>query len=250
MGWIGASEVPHWSVRHVTETGSTNADLLGAARDGAPEGTVLVADHQTAGRGRRDRVWEAPPGSSLLVSILVRPTLPPSRLAVVTHAVALAARDACASVAGVRADLKWPNDLLVGERKLAGVLAESMLGAAGTVDAVVVGLGLNVNWPADGPNDWPEGSTALNVEAGRSVDRDALLAAMLDGLGRLDEPIVVSRYRDELGTLGRQVRVELADELLVGRAVEVRADGALVVAMDDGSRRAVIAGDVVHVRSH
>ena len=249
MGWIGASEVPVWSVRRVAETGSTNADLLAEARAGAPEGTVLVADHQTAGRGRRDRVWAAPPGSSLLVSILVRPTLPPSRLALVTHAVALAARDTCASVADVQPDLKWPNDLVVGERKLAGVLAESVLGSAGVVEAVVVGLGLNVNWPLDARHQWPDGATSLNAEAGHSVDRDQLLAAVLDGLSRLDEPTVVHRYRDELGTLGRHVRVELADEVLVGRAVDVRADGALVVALDDGSRRTVTAGDVVHVRS-
>jgi BirA family biotin operon repressor/biotin-[acetyl-CoA-carboxylase] ligase len=250
MGWIGASEVPLWSVQHVNETGSTNADLLALARAGAPEGTVLVADHQTAGRGRRDRVWLAPPRSSLLASILVRPRLAAARLAVVTQAVAIAAADACVATAGVRAELKWPNDLLVGSRKLAGVLAESVLDPTGAVSAVVVGIGLNVSGPPGDSvsSEWPAGATALELEAGRPIERDDVLAALLDGLARLDQPTVTRRYRAELGTLGREVRVELPDGSFAGRAEDVRADGALVVLLPDGSRRSVTAGDVVHLR--
>src|SRR4051812_27340870 len=108
---------------------------------GAPEGLAAVADHQTAGRGRLGRAWVAPPGASLLLSVLFRPDLAPERLHLTTAAVALAAAEACEAVAGVLPVLKWPNDLLVGDRKLAGVLAESRL------PAVVVGIGLNVNWP-------------------------------------------------------------------------------------------------------
>ena len=112
-----------WSISYIDETGSTNADLLDAAALGAPDGTVLVAAHQRAGRGRLDRRWDAPPGSNLLCSILFLQL--PERLHELTWAVAVAAARACETVAGVRPDLKWPNDLLVDGRKLAGILAQT-----------------------------------------------------------------------------------------------------------------------------
>jgi BirA family transcriptional regulator, biotin operon repressor / biotin---[acetyl-CoA-carboxylase] ligase len=248
MAWVGASEAPRWQVRWVEETGSTNADLLDAARAGAPEGTVLAADYQTAGRGRRDRTWTAPSRSALLVSVLVRPRLAPGRLATVTRAVALAAADACAAVAGVRAAIKWPNDLMVGEQKLAGLLAESVVRPDGTVEAVVVGVGLNVAWPDPVPVEIAGIATALDRECGHAVDRVAMLDALLATLGRLDPDTVERRYRAELATIGREVRAVLVGEELVGRALDVRADGALVIGLADGSRRAVTAGDVVHLR--
>src|SRR5947208_2273673 len=152
-----------WEVRRFAELDSTNRWLLDEARAGAAEGLVVVADHQTAGRGRLGRTWVAPPGSSLLVSVLFRPrSLETGHL--LTTAVAVAACDACEGVAGVAPDLKWPNDLLVGDRKLGGVLAEAE-GAA-----IVVGLGLNVNWPAGAPDT----AVALSHVAGRDVDRARL----------------------------------------------------------------------------
>ncbi|MEA3018492.1 MAG: BirA family transcriptional regulator, partial [Actinomycetota bacterium] len=141
-------------LRWVDETGSTNADLLALARDGAPEGIVLVADHQTAGRGRAGRSWVAPPGSSLLLSVLVRP--PASVAGLSSMAIALAAADAVGDLAGFRPRLKWPNDLVwpgdgtAPDRKLAGILAEAHWPSEHEV-AVVVGIGVNVNWPADLP---------------------------------------------------------------------------------------------------
>ncbi len=138
--WPDGREWPDgWHVTHVPVTGSTNDDLLAAAATGAPDRSVLVADHQTAGRGRLDRRWEAPPGANLLVSILFRTVpSPPSTL---TQRVGLAAIDARRAAAGVDAVLKWPNDLLVGERKLAGILAQRAADGS-----IVVGLGLNVGW--------------------------------------------------------------------------------------------------------
>ncbi|MEM1334906.1 MAG: biotin--[acetyl-CoA-carboxylase] ligase, partial [Actinomycetota bacterium] len=138
----------HWTVREVAETTSTNADLLDEV-DRVPDGpdhVVLRADHQTAGRGRLDRRWEAPPGANLLVSILFRQ--PPARPQVLTQAVAcaaLAAVDRWCSPNGVAAGLKWPNDLVVDDRKLAGVLAQRH-----ETGPVVVGIGLNVGWAPDG----------------------------------------------------------------------------------------------------
>ena len=211
--------------------------MLDEARADAAEGLVVVADHQTAGRGRLGRTWVAPSGSSLLVSVLFRPrALEAGHL--LTTAVALAACDACERVAGVAPDLKWPNDLLVDDRKLGGILAE----AEGAV--VVVGLGLNVNWTSGAP----EGAVALNQLAGRDVDRAALLDELLLSLDvRHGAPDLMDAYRARCSTIGRRLRVELAGGDLAGTAVEIDDDGALVVDVD-GERRRVLAGDVVHVR--
>ena len=245
-----------FEVRRVAETGSTNSDLLALARGGAPEGVVLVADHQTAGRGRLDRSWVAPPGSSLLVSLLLRPAaLRPSQLHAVTVAVALAASDALRREAGFEPVLKWPNDLLVDDRKLGGILAESVASGA-QVEAVVVGMGLNLNWPDDFPPELAATAVAANQVAGRPVDREAVLSSFLtalegryDGLaapGGLEAQAV--EYRARCGTLGREVRVELASGSFAGTATDVTADGHLVVALPDGTTREVTAGDVVHLR--
>jgi BirA family transcriptional regulator, biotin operon repressor / biotin---[acetyl-CoA-carboxylase] ligase len=247
----------------VAETGSTNTDLLDAARQGAPSGRVLVTDHQSAGRGRRGRGWEDPPGSSLLVSVLFRPglALAPVETHVLTMATALSVADSVYDVVGIALDLKWPNDLVVdgggpaGYRKVAGILAESIV-AGGKVEAVVVGTGLNVNWPAsqDLPAELAERATALNHLAGRPLDRAEVLVdwllhldrrwgLVLDGHGQT----VVEEYRDRLSTVGRDVAVQTDDGEVRGRATDVMADGRLVV--DDGTRRHVLAaGDIVHLR--
>jgi BirA family biotin operon repressor/biotin-[acetyl-CoA-carboxylase] ligase len=233
-----------WIVQWVDETGSTNADLLTAARAGAPAGTVLAADHQTAGRGRLGRRWQAPPGSSLLVSLLFHADSTEG-LHRYTQAVGLAAIAACRGVARVEASLKWPNDVLVGPRKLAGILAETAPVDRGI--AVVVGIGLNVTWPHVIPEELVETMTALNLECGEAVDREAVLAAMLVALDSTDWSRIYDRYRAELATLGREVRVEQVGEVVEGVAVDVRADGRLVVQTSSGERE-ITTGDVVHLR--
>lgn len=249
---------PFDDVRRVAETGSTNTDLLALARAGAPEGVVLVTDHQTAGRGRLGRVWEAPPGSSLLVSVLCRPRLPVGRAHLVTVAAGLAAADALADVAGFRPGLKWPNDVVVetpaGTRKLAGLLAEAVV-AGGALDAVVVGMGMNVRWPHPLPEELAATATAANHVAGRDVDRDDVLAAWLAAFGRRYAALhadagvaaTAAAHRAACVTLGRRVAVEVADGVVEGEAVDVDDDGHLVV--DAGGRRTSLAvGDVVHLR--
>jgi BirA family transcriptional regulator, biotin operon repressor / biotin---[acetyl-CoA-carboxylase] ligase len=199
-----------------------------------------VADHQSAGRGRLGRTWEASAGSSLLTSILLRPQLPPDRLHLVTAAVALAASDALADVAGFTPALKWPNDLLVDDRKLAGVLAEADL------PSVVVGIGINLNWDGPVPND----GVAANQVAGRPVDRDAVLDGLLRHLAPRTEDwrSVGSEFRRRCATLGRVVRVDLPDESFTGTAADVSDEGHLLV--DVGMcLRTVAAGDVVHLRA-
>lgn len=230
-------------VRWFDSLDSTNRYALDEARRGAPEGLVVVADFQTAGRGRRGRGWVAPPGASLLVSVLLRPALPPERTPLVAMACGAAMADAVTQVAGFTPGLKWPNDLVVGDRKLAGILAEREGGA------VVVGVGVNVEWH-DFPPEIAETATACNLEAGRAVDRRALLDAFLVGLDarHADFTAVVGEYRSRLATLGRRVRVERSDDALVGRAVDVGDAGQLLVEDERGDVVEVHVGDVVHLR--
>jgi BirA family biotin operon repressor/biotin-[acetyl-CoA-carboxylase] ligase len=249
---MGGGQGTRWDVRRFASIDSTNTALLGAARDGAAEGLVFVADHQTAGRGRLDRRWEAPAGSSLLVSVLLRPSIVPSHAHWVSAAVGRAASDACATVAGVGALLKWPNDLVVGDRKNGGMHAQAVV-EGGSVRAVVVGVGLNVNWPTPLPDELAATATACNIVAGHDVDRDALLEVFLECLGArytaLEWPSMLADVRARSATLGRQVRVELpGDRVLVGRAADVAEDGALLVETRPGEVIRVSVGDVVHLR--
>ncbi len=234
-----------WDVHYVEQTGSTNADLLALARRGAQPGTVVRAGHQTAGRGRLGRRWEAPPGSSLLASILLAAEAVPF-LAVAR--VALAAADACLHLAGVDAGLKWPNDLVVGDRKLAGLLAE----ADGGDPTFVVGIGCNVAWPpsAEHPPELRDLVTALSDHTAEPPDPGVLLDALLARLDawldfRPDEVLVA--YRARCSTLGRTVKVDLAGRSLDGLAAGITPSGELSVANATGTE-VVRAGDVVHVR--
>jgi BirA family biotin operon repressor/biotin-[acetyl-CoA-carboxylase] ligase len=220
-------------VRRFATVDSTNRYLLERAAAGEPDGVVAVADEQTAGRGRLDRAWVAPPGAALLVSVLLRPRLPIERLHLVTLAAGLAAIDAVEALAHADARLKWPNDVVVDDRKLAGILAES--DGAG---AIVVGMGLNVR------GDWFPPELAATATA-CAVDRDELLAVWLRAFdARLDSlDGVLDAARARSATIGRRVRVELAHEEFEGVATDLTSEGYLVV---DG--RTISAGDVIHLR--
>jgi BirA family transcriptional regulator, biotin operon repressor / biotin---[acetyl-CoA-carboxylase] ligase len=245
--WAGA-----WEIRRFAEIDSTNTYVLDQARQGAVEGLVAVAEHQTAGRGRLDRRWESPPGANLLASVLLRPRCAADDLHLCSGAVALAAADACGEVAGVEPVLKWPNDLLADGSKLAGVLAEADFDGT-RLRGVVVGIGLNVAWP--GPAE--AGGTCLD-DARRSaqpVDKGVLLDLLLEGLGRrrplLDDEggrrTMLEEVRRRCATLGQRVQVTLPNEQLTGTASAIDDAGHLVVETRSG-RRLVSAGDVVHLR--
>ena len=255
-------QVPGLSVEVVEESPSTNALVAGRAREGAPEGLVVVTEHQTAGRGRLDRAWTTPARSALTFSLLLRPRVPAEQwpwLPLLTgHAVAGALRSH-AFPAGV----KWPNDVLVDDRKVAGILVERVETPTGP--AAVLGIGLNVRLPADllpVPT-----ATSLLVEAEeRGVDlpaRGPLLVTLLQTLrGAYDDwqeggdaaaDRLRAAYADACVTLGRQVRVELPGaDALVGAAVGVDRHGRLLVEPAEqaagGAAVALSAGDVVHVR--
>jgi BirA family transcriptional regulator, biotin operon repressor / biotin---[acetyl-CoA-carboxylase] ligase len=252
-------------LRWVAETGSTNADVSAAISDRASPGDpiVLVADHQTAGRGRLQRSWEAPPGTSVLMTVgLPVDDVPPRRRTLLTSALALAVTD-------IRSELsvKWPNDLVVpapadpaaddpvGYRKVGGILAE-VHELAGAGAWALLGIGLNVNWPSI-PAELESSATSLNLVVGHEVDREDLVADVLVAFDGRWLPLVehgdpggelLSVYRERSATLGRTVRVELPGRELVGVATDVADDGALVVTDDEGVGHPVIAGDVVHVR--
>lgn len=238
------------SVTVVDETGSTNADLLTGA--GAVEGAVLVAESQTAGRGRLGRSWVSPPRAALTFSVLLRPEAAASRLGWLPLLAGVAVATAVRSATGTQAQLKWPNDVLVGDRKLGGILAERA-----PEGDVVVGIGVNVSTietelPPPGPGSLP--ATSLALEGAPSVARDALLIETLSALDRLYAAFrlqapPVKEYRQLCATLGRNVRVELPGTgILTGLAEDVDDDGRLLVRDHDGELVAVAAGDVVHLR--
>ena len=253
----------------VRRTGSTNADLLVRARQGAPEGLVLVAEEQTAARGRMGRTWTSPPRAALTFSMLLRPaTVPVPRQGWLPLLTGVAVVAAIRGATGIDVTLKWPNDVLAsgadpGHRaKLAGILAEA------TGDAVVVGIGLNVSTAPDelsppGPGGLPP--TSLRAQGSKLLDREPLLTGILLAFERRYQAWRRARgkptelraeYKALCETLGRQVRVERpGGQVLSGEAVDVDSDGRLVVLVSSAGAvhagRAVVpvaAGDVVHVR--
>ena len=234
-----------WDVRWLASSASTNADLAMAALEDAPEGTVLATDDQSAGRGRLNRRWEAPPGSGIAVSVLLRPaTLVPERWGWISLATGVGLVDALSGL-GLSPGLKWPNDVELDGLKVAGILVERVETRTGP--AAIVGFGLNTAMTS-GQLPIPN-ATSLHLH-GADITKEEALAAVLDplpGLYRLavDEPNVLrDHYRRACTTIGASVRVELpGGELLEGLAADVDEQGRLVV---DG--RAISAGDVVHVR--
>jgi BirA family transcriptional regulator, biotin operon repressor / biotin---[acetyl-CoA-carboxylase] ligase len=240
----------------VAETGSTNADLAAAARAGAASGTVLVTDHQSAGRGRLGRTWTAPPGTSIAMSVLVRPEgIEPPRWTWLPLLAGIAVADGIRAVAHLPALLKWPNDVLVGGRKLCGILAERVETPLG--QACVVGMGINVAQQlSDLPTPTATSLAVAAADAGSTVPpRTALIAAVLAELELLvrrweaagDDAAGVRGYVERSDTLGRRVRVELGERSVQGVAEAVDHDGRLVVRTDAGIE-VLGAGDVVHVR--
>jgi len=238
-----------WRIEHFDEIDSTNSWVAQKASEWAHEGLVAFADFQSAGRGRLERTWESSRDSSLLCSILLRPDVSPDQLQLVVACVALAARAAIVRLSGVRPDLKWPNDLIVGDAKLAGLLAEIV-----SVDerlAVVVGIGVNLTY--EGPQNVL--ATSVRNESGVTISAPALLDILLDELEPRRERLDSSEGRDQireeyvraLATLGQKVRVEQRSGVVVGTATSIDDTGQLVLTVD-GDEIAFSVGDVIHVR--
>jgi BirA family biotin operon repressor/biotin-[acetyl-CoA-carboxylase] ligase len=229
--------------------GSTNDEARRLARAGAPEGTLVVANYQTSGRGRLDRRWEAPPGSSLLMSLVFRPHLAPHQVQRLTMICGLAAIDAIEAETRLQVGLKWPNDLVVAGAKLGGILTEIELDGS-RVDHVVVGMGLNVNLdPGQLPKDLLVAATSLSQVLGRKVLRLPLLRELLRAIevrykalqaGQLPQ----AEWAARLVGLWQPVAISAIDSRLEGVAEGVNDDGALLVRLPDGRLETILVGDV------
>jgi BirA family biotin operon repressor/biotin-[acetyl-CoA-carboxylase] ligase len=254
------------------QVGSTNDLVREAGREGAPEGLVILAEEQVRGRGRIGRTWTAPPGSSILCSVLLRPRFPPQQGFYLTIAASLAILRAIrkltvdgrrwtvdhrsqitstkSAIRNPKVAIKWPNDVLMNGRKVAGVLCESEFNG-GEWAFAVAGFGINVNMPGEKFGELRARATSLSAELGHEIDRAALLALVLEELeacylalqdGRMQPTF--QAWADALETLGKRVTVSEPGGTITGMAMRVDPDGALIVKADTGTERRVLAGDV------
>jgi BirA family biotin operon repressor/biotin-[acetyl-CoA-carboxylase] ligase len=231
-------------LRYLTEIGSTNAYAHERAREGAPDGMLILTDHQTAGHGRVGRAWHSLPGRQLALSLVLHPRFPPHFLVMAS---ALSAADAVEAITGLRPDVKWPNDVLLSGKKLCGILIET------SADYAIVGIGLNVNGSFASDTTLAARATTLAQALGHDVSREALAIELLRHLdehyARLNagEPAQVALravWRDRLITLGKWVTVRQGSQLVAGLAQDVDAGGALLVRGGDGEVRTITWGDV------
>jgi BirA family biotin operon repressor/biotin-[acetyl-CoA-carboxylase] ligase len=234
---------------YLPEVGSTNDTARLLAQEGAPEGSLVIADYQTSGRGRLARSWEAPAESSLLFSLVFRPPMAPSQVQRLTMVCSLALVEAVEAETGLSVALKWPNDLLIDGAKAGGILIEVVL-AGEQVEFVIVGIGLNVNLdPTELPGELVMPATSLLERTGRQVARVSLLCAILQAI---EARYIALReghqpqeeWAERLVTLGHHVSVSGAEAALEGVAEGVDDDGALLVRRADGRLERILAGDV------
>lgn len=230
---------------------STNRRLKELGCQGAPHGTILIAGSQTGGMGRMGRSFHSPEGMGVYLSVLLRPRCTPGELMHLTCAAAVAMCDAVEEAAGFRPGIKWTNDLVLGSRKLGGILTELRLDTRGGLDFAVVGIGLNcLQQPPDFPEDLRGMAGSLSMAAGKPISPARLAAAMASALERMDRQLLTGKaamlesYRSDCITLGREISILRGDQVSHGTALSVDEEGALVVAFPDGHREAVNSGEV------
>ena len=230
---------------------STNTHARKLAQQGAAHGTVLIADRQTGGRGRLGRGFHSPAGSGIYMSVILRPLCNPRDIMHLTCAAAVAMCDAVESAAGFRPGIKWTNDLVFGQRKIAGVLTELGFDRSGNVDFAVVGIGINCcQRQADFPEEIRQIAGSLHSVSGKTIDRAAVAAAMTDALYRMDAGLLtgkqemLNRYRRDCITLGKEVSLVRGDEVRHATALDIDTDGALLVLLADGTVETVNSGEV------
>ena len=228
---------------------STNTRAKELAFQGAPHGTVLIADHQTGGRGRRGRSFHSPAGSGIYMSVILRPHCPPSELMHLTCAAAVALCDAVENSCGFRPGVKWTNDLVYSQRKLAGILTELGFDSHGNVDWAIVGMGINCTQAeSQFPEEIRSMAGSLASVSGKSIDRAKVAAAMMDALYRMnltEKEKILARYRANCVTLGKEVSVVRADGIVHHcTALDIDDEGALIVRHADGHLETVSSGEV------
>ncbi len=233
---------------------STNRLAEQAARDGAAHGTVIVAGEQTAGRGRFQRLWHSPPGLGLWFSILVRPNITAAEAPTLSLLTGLALAQALEDLLPVQAQLKWPNDLLLKNKKTAGILLD-LSSEQNQIDYIVIGVGINVSQqPADFPEEVRDSATSLAIASGKTVDFDTLLIGFLETFERLYHQFLdqgftpfVEPYQDRCTLLGHEVSITVGDNIITGEVIGLQPSGAMVI-FADGQETAVFAGEVTRVR--
>ncbi|WP_300674257.1 biotin--[acetyl-CoA-carboxylase] ligase [Desulfoluna sp.] len=251
---LSTAQVGKTSIVHHALTDSTNIRARELAREGAPSGTLVVAEAQSAGKGRKGRSWLARPGEGLLFSLILRPDMEPSRAALITLMTAVSVAEALIQETGIDARIKWPNDILVGGKKLAGILTEMSM-ELDAVDYVIVGLGLNINTPAEAFHpDIQEIATSVMAESSAAFSRVALLRAILSRfeahyktLTEQGPESMLSRWKTLSDIIGRRVRVSMMREEIEGQVIDIDTDGVLRVKNAAGESLRILSGDVTYL---
>ena len=233
-----------------SQTDSTNTQAKLLAKQGASQGTVLVAGNQTAGRGRMGRTFQSPDGQGVYLSVILRPNCAPTELMHLTCAVGVAMVNAVEKVCGIRPQVKWINDLVIGNKKLGGILTEMSL-AKGLVEYAVVGIGINcLQEKEDFPAEIADLATSLSIACGKPVSPQHMAAAMISQLYAMAQTLLAKKeqwmaaYKANCITLGKDIQVIRPDCVLPGKALDIDADGGLVVKYADGSIQTVASGEV------
>ena len=242
------------SLHYFSEIDSTNAYARRFAERGASEGAVIIAEAQTRGRGRSNRSWVSPPFVNLYFSVILRPQLPPVHAPQLTLMAAVALSDTIADFIPAPPIIKWPNDILVGGKKLAGVLTESSCDSE-RIEFVILGIGVNLNYPVTSmPEVIRERATSIVGLTEKNVSREAFMRRLIQDLdrcyGELEEvgfDSLAARWEALFGLRGKRVRVEMGDQIIIGTARGIDRDGALILEDERGERQRIVAGDVVPV---
>ena len=234
------------AIEYFDEIDSTNRYAKALAREGAAHGTLVLADTQTAGRGRRGRGWISPAGEGIFMSLILRPDMPPAQVAKLSLLTALATANAIATVTGLDARIKWPNDIVVKGRKVCGMLLE-MDATPEKVESVVAGVGINVH-QTQFDSEIAHSASSLDLLAGRRISRSAIVRAFLEAFERsmaLDDEAMMRAYRERSATIGQRVQVIGLTGTYTGTAEDITESGSLLVRADeDGTAREVLAADV------
>ena len=229
---------------------STNTEAKRLAREGAPHGTVLIAGHQTGGRGRMGRTFQSPDGQGVYLSVILRPACEPTQLMHLTCAAGVAMMRAVEAVSGIRPQMKWINDLVVSGKKLGGILTEMSVDK-GLVEYAIVGIGINcLQQPEDFPPEIAGLATSLSLAAGHTIPPAKLAAAMVEALWKVDKSLfsekaqLMAEYKENCITLGKEIQVIRQDQVCRGKALDLDADGGLLVQYEDSSAETVSSGEV------
>jgi BirA family biotin operon repressor/biotin-[acetyl-CoA-carboxylase] ligase len=243
--WLGKT------IHHFSTLDSTNAQAYQLALDGAEEGEVVISESQEKGKGRLGRQWFSPPFLNLYLSVILRPKIPPHRASLITLMAAVATADAIRQFSGLLPVIKWPNDILLRGRKIAGLLNE-IHSEIDRIHFVILGIGVNLNTDERMfPKEVRAGATSLMIEMGQTILRKVFLQVLLQELERWysifiheGSAVILKAWRSRAHIKGRGVNVTSFGETLAGVAIDVDSDGALILETDDGRRRRVVAGDV------